>query len=67
MYINIEDINIEKLRQDLIDYFTSAMFLASPVALIDLTRVENAGEKELIQIAINGGFNLNNYINKYTR
>lgn len=67
MYINIEDIDTEKLRQDLIDYFTSAMFLASPVALIDLTKVENAGEKELIQIAINEGFNLNNYINKYTR
>ena len=67
MYINIENIDIDKLRQDLIDYFTSAMFLASPVALIDLTRVENAGEEELVQIAINEGFNLNNYINRYTR
>ena len=67
MYINIEDINIEKLRQDLIDYFTSAMFLASPVALIDLTDIETANKEELIQIAINEGFNLNNYINKYTR
>ena len=43
------------------------MFLASPVALIDLTKVENAGEKELIQIAMNEGYNLNNYINRYTR
>ena len=67
MYINIEDIDTEKLRQDLIDYFTSAMFLASPVALIDLTDIETANKEELIQIAINEGFNLNNYINKYTR
>ena len=67
MYINIENIDIDKLRQDLIDYFTSAMFLASPVALIDLTDIETANKEELIQIAINEGFNLNNYINRYTR
>ena len=36
------DIDIESLRIDLIDYFTSAMFAVSPVALVDLTRVENA-------------------------
>ena len=51
----------------MIDYFTSAMFLASPVALIDLTKVENASDVELIQIAIDNNFNLNNYVNRYRR
>ena len=67
MNINIEDLDIERLRQDLIDYFTSAMFFASPVALVDLTEVENANDEKLIQIAINNNFNLNNYINKHIK
>ena len=29
MYINIEDIDINQLRKDLIDYYTSAMFIVS--------------------------------------
>ena len=62
-----EKIDIEKLRHDLIEYFTSAMFIASPIAMINLTKVENASDEELIQIAINNKFDLNNYINNYHR
>lgn len=62
MNIDINDIDIERLRKELIDYFTSAMFFASPIALVDLTEVENANDEELIIIAINNGFNLKNFI-----
>lgn len=57
----MQDIDIELLRQDLIDYFTSAMFMVSPVALVDLTEVENASDDEIIKIALDNGFDLKNY------
>jgi succinyl-CoA synthetase beta subunit len=65
--MNIENIDIDSLRRDLIDYYTSAMFMVSPIALMDVTKVENASDDELIQIAIDNRFDLNKYIiNKYT-
>ena len=67
MEIDLDDIDIERLRSDLSDYFTSAMFIASPVALIDLTRVENASDEELIRIAIANHFNILDYVNEYER
>jgi len=53
-------IDIEKLRGDLIDYFGTAMQY-NPVALMDLTKVENASPDELINIALKNGFDLEYY------
>ncbi len=58
----MEEIDIDKLRQDLIDYYTAAMFMVSPVALVDLTEVENADSEKVKKIALDNGFNLDNYI-----
>lgn len=55
------EIDIDKLRSDLVDYFGTAMFNASPLAVIDLSKVENASEEELIQIALKKGFDLTEY------
>ena len=60
--MNIDNIDIEKLRKDLIDYFTGAMFMVSPVALVDLTEVENASDEKLIQIALDNKFDLKKYL-----
>jgi len=57
MYNNID---YESLRRDLINYFGSAMSIY-PAAVIDLVRVEQASEYELINLAINNGFNLSDY------
>lgn len=62
MYIDEDEFDFEKLRQDLMDHFTAAMFLVSPVAMMDLTQVENAGYEELIRIAVSNNFDLNEYI-----
>ena len=62
MQINIEDIDVEKLREDLKEHFTAAMFMVSPVALVDLSQVENATDEEIIQIAINNKFDLTKYL-----
>ena len=60
--MNIDNIDIEQLKKDLIDYFTGAMFMVSPVALVDLTEVENASDEKLIQIALDNKFDLKKYL-----
>ena len=56
------NINIEKLREDLIDYFGTAMFNASPLAMIELTKIEKASNQDIIKIAIDNNFDLNEYV-----
>ena len=63
MNISIEDIDINRLRNDLIDYY-GTVSLYSPQAVIDLSKVENANPYELVMIAINNNFDLENYINQ---
>ena len=59
--MDINNIDIERLRRDLIDYYSAAMFIVSPVALIDLTKVETASDEELINIAKQNHFDLVKY------
>ena len=58
------EIDYEKLRNDLIDYFTSAMFCASKIAIMDLEKVETSSEEELIDIALENKFVLKKYIKR---
>lgn len=60
--MNNYEIDIERLRRDLIDYFGTAIFNGSPQAIIELSKVENASPNELISIAINNGFDINDYV-----
>ena len=57
----MEKIDINKLREDLINYFGTAMGMF-PMAIMDLNEVYNATDEELITIAIKNNFNLENYI-----
>ena len=56
------NIDFEKLRSDLINYFGTAMMSGFGLAVMDLTRVERATDEELIEIALECGFDLNNYV-----
>ena len=58
----MQEIDFERLREDLVDYFGSAMFNGFPMAVVDVTQVEMASNEQLIQIAQSNGFDLNNYI-----
>ena len=58
----MQEIDFERLREDLVDYFGTAMFNGFPAAVVDVTQVEMASNEQLIQIAQANGFNLNNYI-----
>lgn len=55
------EIDIERLRKDLENYFGAAMFNGFPVAMMDLEDVKRADDDELIEIARRSGFNINNY------
>lgn len=57
----MNEIDYEKLREDLIDYYGTASYNGFPMAIIELSNVENANNEELINIAIKNNFNLNNY------
>lgn len=57
----MKEIDFERLREDLVDYFGTAMFAGFPAAVVDVTQVEMATNEQLIQIAQANGFDLNNY------
>ena len=57
-----ETINIEKLRDDLINYYGTALYNSSPLAIIELSKIERSNDEEIIKIAIENNFNLNKYI-----
>ena len=56
-----KDIDIEKLRSDLMDYYGTAMFNGFPMAITSYNNVQYASDNELIEIAKNNNFNLSNY------
>ena len=57
----MNNIDIDRLRKELIDYYGTAMG-NNPVAMIELSIVEKAKPEQLIYIAINNGFDLNDYL-----
>ena len=62
------ELDIERLRNDLMNYFGTAMFSGFPMAVIELSKIENASDEEILEIAQNNNFDLGNYIkNDYTR
>ncbi len=54
------NIDFDKLREDLIDYFGTAMG-AFPIAVMNVAEVETATDRELIHIATQNGFDLEDY------
>ena len=47
--------DIEELREALIDYYGTAMFNASPLAIFDLEKVKRMTDEEIIKEAIKVG------------
>ena len=58
---------VERLRRDLIDYYGAAMNNGLPMAVIELSKIENATDEEIIEIAREIGINLNRYIEDMER
>ena len=55
------NIDFEKLRNDLINYFGTAYISGFSMALIETSEVQTATNDKLIEIAIKNNFNLNDY------
>lgn len=57
----MDDIDIEKLRQYLINYYSTAMINSFPTVMIDLSEVENASNEKVLSLALKNNINLNNF------
>jgi len=45
------EIDVDRLRRDMKDYFGTAMFSGFPMAVMDLSRVERMSDRELVELA----------------
>ena len=54
-------VDIEKLRDDLIDYYGTAFCSGFGAAVIEIGEIENASPGRLVQIAEQSGIDLSNY------
>ena len=61
MEIDINDYDIEAIRNDLKDYYGTAMINASLLAMVDLINLENKSDYEILRMAVSVGININNY------
>ena len=55
------DIDVSRLRDDLEDYYGTAMFSGMPMAVIELSQAETASPQELVDMARRAGFDLGRY------
>ena len=61
-------IDVDDLREDLIDYFGTGMFNVSPAMMIMLEKVKCASDMEVVDIAIKNGFDIRKYeVNPFGR
>ena len=62
----VNNMDYESLREDLKNYFGTAIAF-NQMAIIDLMMVESASNDKLVYIAIQNGFDLDNYKNQKYR
>lgn len=58
------NIDFDLLRNDLLNYFYSLAFIVNMAAVLESDRVKKANNEELIIIAQENNFNLENYLIK---
>ena len=58
---NAVKIDVSRLRDDLEDYYGTAMFSGMPMAVIELSQAETASPQELVDMARRAGFDLGRY------
>ncbi len=56
------EIDINRLRRDMKDYYGTAMFNGFPMAVMDLSKVERLSDRELVELAQKNGVDLRKYI-----
>lgn len=56
------EIDVNRLRRDMKDYYGTAMFNGFPMAIMDLSKVERLSDRELVELAQKNGVDLRKYI-----
>lgn len=57
----MSDIDYNKLRKDLTDYYGTAAFSGFPAAMFDASRMSSASSQDLMREASKNGIDLNKY------
>lgn len=65
--IDINKIDLDKLRQDLNMYFYFELILRNPFGVSDHINLDKVSDDKLVQIAYENGINLNKYVKSKTR
>ena len=60
------NIDVERLRRDLIDYYGTAIYTINPVAIMDVYRMQNYTDKQIIEHALKLNIDLEKYIKRRT-
>lgn len=55
------EINTNRLRADLKDYYGTAMFVGFPMAVMEMDVVEQASDEELVKLAEKAGLDTRKY------
>ena len=55
------EIDINRLRRDMLDDYGTAMFSGFPMAVMDVSRVERMSDQELLELAQKNGIDLRKY------
>lgn len=61
----MDDIDYERLREDIIDYYGTAAFSGNIGAMGDMEKAERASNQELLKMAKECGININKYKTNY--
>ncbi len=56
------ELDIDRLRKDLMDKYGTAMFSGFPAAVMDLSRIERMSDREILETAEKQGIDLNKYL-----
>ena len=56
------EIDVSKLRDDLEDYYGTAMCSGFPMAVVELSQAQNASPQELVDMARRAGLDLGRYL-----
>lgn len=55
------ELDVSKLRDDLVEYYGTAMCGGLPMAVLELSQAQSASPQELVELALREGFDLGRY------
>ena len=59
--IDLEEIDIERLRSDLMDEYGTAAYAGFEAAMVDVFDIQSMDDEEVVQKALSMGYDLNKY------